>query len=89
MSKLNLKTNQKKKNKKIKNQSRAVVAHAFNPSTWEAVAGGFLSSRRGQPGLQSEFQDSQGNPVSRNKQTNNQNSELPNKMIYKIEHLSL
>jgi hypothetical protein len=33
-----------------------VVAHAFNSSTWEAEAGGF----RGQPGLQSEFQDSQG-----------------------------
>jgi hypothetical protein len=32
-----------------------VVAHAFNPSTQEAEAGGFLSS-----GLQSEFQDSQG-----------------------------
>jgi hypothetical protein len=29
-----------------------VVAHAFNPSTWETEAGGFLSS--------SEFQDSQG-----------------------------
>jgi hypothetical protein len=25
--------------------SWAVVAHAFNPSTWEAEAGGFLSSR--------------------------------------------
>jgi hypothetical protein len=25
--------------------SRAVVAHAFNPSTWEAETGGFLSSR--------------------------------------------
>jgi hypothetical protein len=25
--------------------SRAVVAHAFNPSTWEAEAGRFLSSR--------------------------------------------
>jgi hypothetical protein len=35
-----------------------MVTHAFNPSTWEAEAGGFLSSR--QPGLQSEFQDSQG-----------------------------
>jgi hypothetical protein len=35
-----------------------MVAHAFNPSTWEAEAGGFLSSR-GQPGLQSEFQDIQ------------------------------
>jgi hypothetical protein len=32
-----------------------VVVHTFNPSTWEAEAGGFLSS-----GLQSEFQDSQG-----------------------------
>jgi hypothetical protein len=36
-----------------------VVAHAFNPSTWEAEAGGFLSSRPAS-GLQSEFQDSQG-----------------------------
>jgi hypothetical protein len=34
------------------------MVHAFNPSTREAEAGGFLSS--GQPGLQSEFQDSQG-----------------------------
>jgi hypothetical protein len=25
--------------------SRAVVAHAFNPTTWEVEAGGFLSSR--------------------------------------------
>jgi hypothetical protein len=25
--------------------SQAVVAHAFNPRTWEAEAGGFLSSR--------------------------------------------
>jgi hypothetical protein len=32
-----------------------MVAHTFNPSTWEAEAGGF----QGQPGLQSEFQDSQ------------------------------
>jgi hypothetical protein len=24
---------------------RAVVAHAFNPSTWEAEVGGFLSSK--------------------------------------------
>jgi hypothetical protein len=46
-----------------------VVAHAFNPSTWEAESGGFL------PGLQSEFQDSQGyieKPCLKNKnqQTN-------------------
>jgi hypothetical protein len=26
-------------------RSRVVVAHAFNPSTWEAKAGKFLSSR--------------------------------------------
>jgi hypothetical protein len=30
---------------------------AFNPSTWEAEAG---ESLKGQPGLQSEFQDNQG-----------------------------
>jgi hypothetical protein len=29
----------------IESSSRAVVAHAFNPSIWEAEAGGFLSSR--------------------------------------------
>jgi hypothetical protein len=34
-----------------------VVAHAFNPSTWEAEAGGFLNSR---PTWSTEFQDSQG-----------------------------
>jgi hypothetical protein len=42
--------------------SRAVVAHAFNPSNWEAEAGEFLSSRPawstewvpGQPGLHRE-----------------------------------
>jgi hypothetical protein len=33
------------------------VAHAFNPSIWEAEASNFWV--RGQPGLQSEFQDSQ------------------------------
>jgi hypothetical protein len=27
------------------NVGRAVVAHTFNPTTWEAEAGGFLSSR--------------------------------------------
>ena len=36
-----------------------MVAHAFNPSTQEVEAGGFLRVR-GQPGLQSEFQDSLG-----------------------------
>ena len=38
-----------------------MVAHAFNPSTQEAEAGGYLQVR-GQPGLQSEFQDSQDYP---------------------------
>lgn len=33
-------------------------AHAFNPSNWEEEAGG--SQVRGQPGLQIEFQESQG-----------------------------
>jgi hypothetical protein len=36
--------------KKKKKKSRAVVAHAFNPSTREAEAGGFP----GQPGLYRE-----------------------------------
>jgi hypothetical protein len=43
------------------------MAHAFNPSTREAEAGGFLSSRPAWS--QSEFQDSQDyteNPVSKN-----------------------
>jgi hypothetical protein len=43
-------------------RSRALVVHAFNPSTWEAEAGGFLSLRSawstewvtGQPGLHRE-----------------------------------
>jgi hypothetical protein len=37
--------------------SQEVVAHAFNPSTWEAEAGRFLSSRP--VWSTSEFQDSQ------------------------------
>jgi hypothetical protein len=32
-----------------------MVAHAFNPSTQEAMAGGFLGAQ-GQPGLYCEFQ---------------------------------
>jgi hypothetical protein len=31
-----------------------MVAHTFNPSTWKAEAGGFLSSVRGQPRLYRE-----------------------------------
>jgi hypothetical protein len=37
-----------------------VVAHAFNLSTWEAEAEAEAGRFRGQPGLQNEFQDSQG-----------------------------
>jgi hypothetical protein len=63
---------------KYVNTSRAVVAKAFNLSTWEVEAGRFLISRvRGQTGLQSEFQDSQGytekpclEKQNKNKQTN-------------------
>jgi hypothetical protein len=50
------KLTRKKKKKKKKKIKPGMVAHAFNPSTWEAEAGRFLSLR---PGLQSEFQDSQ------------------------------
>jgi hypothetical protein len=35
----------KKKKKKSIHSCWAVVAHAFDPSTWEAETGGFLSSR--------------------------------------------
>jgi hypothetical protein len=41
------KVDSRKSKTPIKNgvQSQVVVAHTFNPSTWEAEAGGFLSSR--------------------------------------------
>jgi hypothetical protein len=35
----------KKEKKKEKKNCRVVVAHAFNPSTQQAEAGGFLNSR--------------------------------------------
>jgi hypothetical protein len=42
----NLKKKTKTKKKKPKKLCGwAVVAHTFNPSTWEAEAGGILSSR--------------------------------------------
>jgi hypothetical protein len=59
-----VKTEEEKEEKEEKNKKRGrvVVAHAFNPSTWEAKAGRFLSSRPawstkgvpGQPGLYRE-----------------------------------
>ena len=36
-----------------------MVVHACNPSTQEAEAGEFLHSVQGNPGLQSDLQDSQ------------------------------
>ena len=48
-------------------KSQMATAHAFNPSTQEAKAGGSLWVQ-GQPGLQSEFQGAtQRNPVLKNK----------------------
>jgi hypothetical protein len=44
---------------KTENAKLGIVVNAFNLSTQEAEAGGFLQGG-GQPGLQSEFQDSQG-----------------------------
>jgi hypothetical protein len=50
-----------------------MMAHAFNPSTQEAEAGRFLSSR---PAWSTEFQDSQGyteKPCLEKPKTNKQN----------------
>jgi hypothetical protein len=50
-----------------------VVAHAFSPSTWEAEAEASGFQVQDQPGLQSEFQDSQGyteKPCVENKNKN-------------------
>jgi hypothetical protein len=58
------KEKKRKEKKRKEKKSQVVVAHAFNPSTWEAEAGGFLSSRT--------TRDTQRNPVSKknkNKQT--------------------
>jgi hypothetical protein len=52
----------------IKNIQLGSGGNAFNPSTWGAKAGRSLWVR-GHPGLQSEFQDSQGY-IKTNKQTN-------------------
>jgi hypothetical protein len=64
---------------------QVVVAHAFNPSTWEAEAGGFLSSRPawstewvpGQPGLHRET-------LSRKKTKQNKTKQNKTKHIYLI-----
>jgi hypothetical protein len=64
---------------KERETSQAVVAYTFNPSTWEAEAGGFLSSRPtwstewvpGQPGLHRQTLS-----WKTKKQTNNNNKNM-------------
>lgn len=66
-----------KRASKEKNQAEAVCpAHAFNPHSWEAEAGGALSFL-GQPALQSESRTAKDiNPDLQNKtQTNKQKSQ--------------
>jgi hypothetical protein len=55
-----------------------VVAHAFNPSTWEAEAGGFLSSRTAKA--------TQRNPVSKKTKQNKtkQKTKKPKKDKIKV-----
>jgi hypothetical protein len=48
--------------------SQAVVVHAFNPSTWEAEAGGFLSSSLVYRVSSRTAETIQRNPVSKNKE---------------------
>jgi hypothetical protein len=48
-----------------------MVAHAFNPSTWEVEAGEFLSSRPAWA--------TQRNPVSKNEKTNKQTNKQQQK----------
>jgi hypothetical protein len=43
--KLKRKKEKRKRKKEKERKSQVVVAHTFNPSTWEVKAGGFLSSR--------------------------------------------
>jgi hypothetical protein len=65
-----------------------VVVHAFNPSTWEAEAGGFLSLRPawftkwvpGQPGLYRE------NPVSKNQKKRKKKKSWPIPWFYNTWH---
>jgi hypothetical protein len=66
-------------NKNIKTEP-GVVVHAFNPSTWEAEAGDFWV--QGQPGLQSEFQDSQGYTEKPCLEKQKQKTNKPKNQIY-------
>jgi hypothetical protein len=68
-----------KQTNKQTNKRPGMVAHAYNPSIWEAEAGGFLSSRPawstkwvpGQPGLYRETLSRK----NKNKQTNKDSSD--------------
>jgi hypothetical protein len=73
-----------------KNQTEpGVVAHAFNPSIWEAEAGGFLSSRPawstewvpGQPGL---YRETLSRKTKQNKQTKTNLSLNFNLLMYQV-----
>jgi hypothetical protein len=68
----------------IKNNNKpGLVAHIFNPSTREAEAGGFLSSRPAW--LQSEFQDSQGyteKPCLKKTKNKNKNTKIKLHLIF-------
>jgi hypothetical protein len=62
---------------KISAESPAVVVHTVNPSTWEAEADGFLSSRPAWSRVSSRTaRATQRNPVSKNKQTKSDNFSL-------------
>jgi hypothetical protein len=53
-----------------------VVAHSFNPSTWEAEAGEFLSLRPAWSRVSSRIvKVTQRNPVSKNKQNKTKEKE--------------
>jgi hypothetical protein len=71
--------NKKKLKKKKDIILPGLVAHAFNPITQEAEAGGFLSSR---PAWSTQFQDSQGyteKPCLERQKTNKQTNKKPKK----------
>jgi hypothetical protein len=53
----------------------AAAAHAFNPSTWEAEAGGFLSSEVYKVSFRTG-RTAQKNPVAKNKKQNNNNKKI-------------
>jgi hypothetical protein len=72
-----------------------VVAHAFNPSIWEAEAGRFLGSAWVQPGLQCSrtARATQRNLVSKNQKQQNKTKQnlgyIKQKLVYKIETMFL